>query len=146
MEQGQSAYIQAFPHRRAPGRAGRPRLGVRARRRLFPRWAAPSPGVARTEALGIRPPAWSLRSRRRPRPPLTPPVRRLLLPGHARRSRFGATRPPRHPRARSWRPSRPFIRRLPSRGGADRAPSASPCGAGEFPRAGRHLAPLRPRP
>jgi hypothetical protein len=34
----------------------RPYLGVRARRRLFPRWAAPSPGAARAEALGIRSP------------------------------------------------------------------------------------------
>jgi hypothetical protein len=52
-----------------------------------------------------------------------PPVRRLFLPGHARRSQFGVTRPPQHPRARSRRPLRPFIGRLPSRGGADRAPA-----------------------
>jgi hypothetical protein len=45
----------------------RARLGFRAVRQ--PR-AAPSPGVAHTEAtLGVRTPAWSLQVRRRPRPP-----------------------------------------------------------------------------
>jgi hypothetical protein len=59
----------------------RARLGFRAVRQLR---AAPSPGVAHTEAtLGVRTATWSLRVRRRPRPPIPAGPSPALLRSHA---------------------------------------------------------------
>jgi hypothetical protein len=111
-------------------RLRRTRLSFRAARQ--PR-AALSPGVARTEAtLGVRTPAWSLRVRRQPRPPFahrsvacSSTVTRAGR-GLGRRARLGI-------RGRSTGGLHAHIwGGFPARGGADRAPSASPCGASEF--------------
>jgi hypothetical protein len=67
------------------------------------------------------------------RVPLYPPVRRLLSRGRVRQSRFRMSRPPRQPRACSWRPPRPYMGRFPAQGRADRTPQRPLNGAGEPP-------------